>query len=169
MSVIDTLIYDRTSADVEQVYALARLWAPGSDGKPVFTGTPEQKALWNAGLKGAYNAADLNRVGAALLFLAQKLTENAYPVTVTPKTDWKGPPDPDVPTMTDLQHYLNQIAIIRAALPVFPTTPAVPDDLPDFTWQDANAIEKILVDVETLINNMAAAWFYCGDLYCGEA
>lgn len=168
MSVIDTLIYDRTAADVERVYALSALWVPGDDGEPVFTGLPSEKAEWDAGLKGSYNASDLNRVGAALEYLAQRFEANGYSVDVSVKTDWKGGETPDVPTIAQLQSYLDQVEKIRSAVSVFQDTPPVPGDLPAFTWQDANAIEKILVDVEQLIQNMEQAWIYSGEVECGE-
>lgn len=168
MSVIDTLIYDRTAADVERVYTLAKLWVPGNDGKPIFIGTPSEKAEWDAGLKGAYNASDLNRVGAALQYLAQWFETHGYSVDVSVKTDWVGGELPDVPTMVQLQSYLAQVEKIRSVVPVFLNTPQVPDDLPAFTWQDANAVEKILADVEQLVQNMEQTWIYSGEVECGE-
>lgn len=42
-----------------------------------------------------------------------------------------------------------------------------PDSANDLTWQEANDIEKILVDVDELLTRMAA-WFYSGELYAGE-
>jgi len=38
----------------------------------------------------------------------------------------------------------------------------------NLTYIQANNIEKILEDVNTLTTNMIAAWYYSGDLYCGE-
>ena len=61
MSIIDTLITDRSQADVAALRALAAL---GWDNM-----TPAQKAAWSAS-KGAYNATDLNRVGEAMDYLA---------------------------------------------------------------------------------------------------
>ena len=51
---------------------------------------------------------------------------------------------------------------------MFPTTPDVPADMEYLSYDEANAIEKILIDMETLINNMMTAWFYCGEIECGE-
>ena len=59
---------------------------------------------------------------------------------------------------------------------MLPTTPDTPARIvassvgatDGLTWSGANDIERILLDVEQLINNMAAAWYYSGDLYAGE-
>lgn len=64
-TIIDTLITNRTQADVERVKALA---AKGFAGM-----TAAEQAEWLAGMKGAYNAADLNRVETALNYLAGRL------------------------------------------------------------------------------------------------
>jgi hypothetical protein len=66
MSIIDTLITDRTPADVALVRSLnATGWAAMTD---------EQRALYlSEGLKGAYKASDLNRVNAAMDYLVGRL------------------------------------------------------------------------------------------------
>lgn len=61
MSIIDTLVTDRTQSDITQWRALHdRGWA---------NMTADEKAEWSAGMKGAYNATDLNRVNEALIYL----------------------------------------------------------------------------------------------------
>lgn len=74
------LIYDRTSEDVAEVRRLlAKLDPETGDGL-----TAAEQAKWDAGLKGAYNFADLNRVEAAVKTLAAALTSAGYPVEVAP-------------------------------------------------------------------------------------
>ena len=65
-TVIDTLITDRTAADVARVHELAVKGYAGM--------TAAELAEWLAGMKGAYNAVDLNRVGTALNYLRDRLT-----------------------------------------------------------------------------------------------
>ena len=64
-TIIDNLVTDRTQADVERVKALAA--------KGFAAMTSDEQAEWLAGMKGAYNASDLNRVGTALNYLAGRL------------------------------------------------------------------------------------------------
>lgn len=71
------LIYDRTAEDVERALALAKKAEAG-------TLTDTEKTEWLAGLRGCYNAADLNRVEAAVTEIAAELNAAGYPVEITP-------------------------------------------------------------------------------------
>lgn len=152
------LITDRTQADVERVVYLAGRVSAG-------TATAAEQTEWGSDLKGAYNASDLNRVGAAVAYVAGRLTGYGYAVSVSPRQDWQVT---DIPTPESMTAYLADVAALRAALTVAAGTPEVPEDMERLTWKEANDIEKILVDVDELLTRMAAAWFYSGDLYAGE-
>ncbi len=151
------LITDRTQADVDRVRQLAQ--------KGFGNMTAAEKTEWLNGLKGAYNASDLNRVGAAVAYVAGRLTGYGYAVNVDPRQDWQVT---DIPTQESMTAYLADVAALRAALTVAAGTPEVPEDMERLTWQEANNIEQILVDVDELLTRMAAAWFYSGELYAGE-
>lgn len=70
MSVLDTLITDRTQADVTRWKTLHdKGWSRMS---------PEEKVEWSSGLKGTYNATDLNRVTAAMEELDQQFRQYGY-------------------------------------------------------------------------------------------
>lgn len=71
------LIYDRTAEDVERALALAKKAEAG-------TLTDAEKTEWLAGMKGCYNAADMNRVEAAVNQLAAELNAAGYPTAVEP-------------------------------------------------------------------------------------
>ena len=74
MSALDELIYDRTQTDVTYAAELNRKLGRGE------ALTSQELVDWNAGLKGAYNANDLNRVDAAVRELGGMLTAAGYPV-----------------------------------------------------------------------------------------
>ena len=74
------LITDRTQADADAVWRLAA--------KGYAAMTAEEKAAWDAGLKGAYNASDLNRVGSAVGYVAGRLTDAGYGIDVSPHVGW---------------------------------------------------------------------------------
>lgn len=152
------LITNRTQADVDRVTALAARVSAG-------TATAAEKAEWAAPLKGSYNASDLNRVGAAVAYVAGRLNGYGYAVTVSPKLDWTVS---DIPTAGQMAAYLRDVAALRGAIAVMASTPPTPDSANNLTWKKANDIEKILVDVDALLTKMAQAWFYSGDLYAGE-
>lgn len=156
-----TLITDRTKADYERFETLRN---KGYDNM-----TFAERAEWSAGnMKGSYHHSDLNRVGEALNYLHDKLLAAGYITyqnTFIAKTDWTITSDI---TAADLTHYLKCVSNIREAMTQFATTPLAPKDTGALDIDEANNIEKILIDVETLINNMLATRFYCNDIFAGE-
>lgn len=150
------LITDRTAADRERVKTLAaKGWVNMTD---------DEQAEWLTSLKGAYNATDLNRVGAAVDYIAQRLTEQGYSVTVDTKTDWTNGAEP---TEDDWATYLANVAAVRK-IALKPTTPALPATIRFLGIEGANAIEQILVDLDELLTNAEKAWYFSGELYAGE-
>lgn len=157
MSVIDTLVTDRTEADVSRYSELRdKGWAEM---------TTAEKAEWVAGMKGAYNASDLNRVASAMAYLSQRFASAGYSVPVSSPTDWA---NGDIPTKGDMDTYLDDLRRIRAALAVMDTTPSAPGSMDYLTWAKANDIEKILVDVDDALGRLLLSPFYSGEIYSGE-
>lgn len=152
------LITNRTQADVDRVATLTARMSAG-------TATEAELAEWQSDLKGAYNTSDLNRVGAAVAYVAGRLNGYGYYVSVSPKQDWT---DNDTPTAGQMATYIQDVAALRGAISVMNSTPPTPDSASGLTWREANDIERILLDVDELLTRMAAAWFYSGDLYAGE-
>lgn len=70
MSIIDTLITDRSQSDVDRALTLsAKGWAGM---------TAAEREEFEAGMKGSYNATDLNRVNAAMEYLDTRLKAMGY-------------------------------------------------------------------------------------------
>lgn len=160
------LITDRTQADIDRLLYLRSLFFYDPEtGKTYFLGTEEELAEWNAGLRGAYTAADLNRVGAAVEYVVARLTEAGYVITVSTKLDWL---DSDNPTAEQMETYLNNIREIRGSFPGFPDTPDVPADMDGLDYNEANNIEKILMDVDQLITHMVSSYVYSNEVNAGE-
>ena len=144
MSIIDTLITDRTQDDVDERNA-----------------------------KGIYNASDLNRVGLAMNYVAERLKSAGYDPHISPKTDWK---DDEWVDLTAQAVYLGGLSELRKQFAMMESTPEVPprllatgintNDGLTYTW--ANDIEKILEDIDRLLANASQAWFYSGDIYASE-
>ena len=115
--------------------------------------------------KGTYNAEDLNRVGAAVQYVADLLHGLGYGFTVSPKTDWK---ETDWPTPYDMERYLRDVSTLRGLLTQMETTPDVPKSMEKLTHWTANDIEQILMDLNDSITRLKAAMFYAGEIYSGE-
>ena len=127
--------------------------------------TPEEVTEYLIGYKGAYNAGDLNRIGAALEMIRGILQNEKYQLDVSPKTDWK---NSDFPDYEKTQVIINDIKNIRNSIPFFPNTPLSPESMNNLDHKKANDIEKILYDFNILINNMIISFVQSGELYAGE-
>lgn len=155
------LITDRTRADADRARYLRGLW--DEDG---FNGTAAELAEWMAGLKGAYNAADLNRVESAVAYLRDRLSDECgTAVDVQIKLDWHRE---DKPRISDAETYLGNIRKLRAALTLPTETPELPTDMIELWWYEANDMERVLEIVDETITKIRAAWLYSGELYGGE-
>ena len=166
MSIIDTLITDRTQSDVTRWRTLQDT---GWDGM-----TEGEKVEWSAGVRGAYNATDLNRVGEAIEYIADLFGGFGFPMAITPKTDWT---INDIPTSQDLENYLSNVAAMRSMMsniPVYPSDwqapPETPETMQHLTYEQANDVERILTEINDLLlwvsNNLL--WLFAGDGYAGE-
>ena len=115
----------------------------------------------------SYGHEDMNRVAEAMEYIAARLRDCGCAIAVSPERFTRE----DLPTESALAHYIEQLRIIRSELAVFITTPPIPgvsSERPYMTVQEANDIEKILLDMDELITNMIAAYYYSGELYGGE-
>lgn len=155
---MEHLITDRTKADVDR-------WAE-LKAKGLANMTEAEKAEWMGFLKGSYNFTDMNRVEEAVVALSERMHEMGYPHdALTTKTDWNYW---SVPTRTDMIRYFGNVATIRAAIPVYGTTPATPTVNSRFNYSRANDLEKILVDVDEILTNIPKAMHYAGEVFSGE-
>lgn len=116
--------------------------------------------------KGFYNVSDLNRVGAAMVYLRDKFNDNGYSVDIAPKTDWK---EIDAPTESGMELYLGCLGTLRGVIPLPEDTPDTPDTMKGLTYVTANNIEKILDAVDSMLAKSITFLYYSGDLYAGEA
>lgn len=128
----------------------------------------------NAGnYKGTYKASDLNRVGATMNYVADRLKAAGYDPHISPKADWK---DDDWVDPAAQAVYLGDLEELRKQFTMLESTPEVPprilatgirtNDGLTYVW--ANNIEQILVDIDALLTNIAAGWLYSGEIYSGE-
>lgn len=162
----ESLVTDRTQQHVSRILNLMQQIAGGTA-----TQAEIDEFLANRGdgdadtWKGAYNYTDLNRVGAAVTRITERLASAGIYIATVGKSDWT---EEDYNNAEALDYYLKDISLVRGAIAVTSDTPPVPDDLQGLYWWEANNIEKILEDVDYLITNMMQAWYYSGDLYSGE-
>ena len=115
--------------------------------------------------KGFYNASDLNRVGAAVEYIAGRFAALGYACPVTVKKDWL---TSDAPTASQLETYRQNIVTLRSRIAVMASTPEAPASMAGLNYVKANNIEQILLDLDALIDNIKKSWCFSGELYAGE-
>ena len=115
--------------------------------------------------KGFYNVSDLNRVGAAMVYLRDRLNDNGYGLDISPKTDWR---EVDAPTESGMALYLACLGTLRGALSMPYGTPETPATMKGLTYTTANNIEKILETVDQMLTLAINAVWYSGEIYSGE-
>lgn len=183
---ISTLVTDRTASDVVRISELNKLgfgqlnslekaeWY-GSEIGYLLDATNSQLVDSNGyvlmvvtkqgtGHKGAYNYADFNRVGEAIKFIANLYNQYGYDVVVSPKTDFK---IGEIPSVEQLQHYIDDIHRISTIVTLFESTPSIPTSIDNLTWKSANAIEQMLIDVNSILESMITTFVPCGEAICG--
>lgn len=147
------LITDRNQGDVDQLLSL--LAAGNMPADPTH--------------KGAYNHTDMNRVTISTAFLSGLLRDRGYLYPYQPvypaqgRTAWQ---ESDIPTRSQSQGYVDNVARIRATLDT--EAPEAPPDMQNFTFQEANDLEKILVQVESIFPLLDKSYVMAGEAMCGE-
>jgi len=115
---------------------------------------------------GYYTAGDLNRVGSAMKYIGDRLSEYGYSADISPKLDFAMQ---DVRNAALMTRYISDLNALKNAFTVYSTTPEPPENMNWLTYIEANNIEKILQDIDALITCMSAAFLYSAEIYSGEA
>lgn len=120
----------------------------------------------DTGDKGHYNCVDLIRVNEALDYVAELLRGAGYIVSVNTRKDWSMN---DIPTVAQMEAYIQSIQNIKNTMEYLSTTPQPPRTMNRLTWQQANDIEQLLVDAEYTIFHIHEGLKRTGqfDAWCG--
>jgi hypothetical protein len=170
------LVTDRTQADYAYFQSLrARGWDDLTEDERGYYlyGTPTPLTCLDGPLycldgplycrdnivRGEYRRPDLNRVSAAVAYLACLLNGYGYQVAVTAKQDWA---DGQRPTVEQMAAYRADIAAIRAALTMPAGTPAAPGSMTGLTVTRANDIERILKTIDAEIASLESVFCRSG-------
>lgn len=152
------LITDRTQADVDR-------WKLLHDRGLTRMSAAEQ-AEWLGEMKGRYDHRDLNRVEQAVSIVSDMIRELGYVhPRLTVKTNWTRE---DISTRGDWERYFGNVATLREAITVLPSTPGTPSVNDRLNFERANELEQILVDIDDVAARIQKSWYYAGDIYLGE-
>ena len=72
----------------------------------------------------------------------------------------------DIFDVVNFQRIIYNLNVLRDAFFVYKDTPNTPPV--SYHYNDINALEKILYDLDVMINDVKANYRYCGEFECGE-
>lgn len=117
--------------------------------------------------KGNYNVSDFERIKEWQIYLKDLLDEYGYhsePLVI--HETWT---TTDLPRQQDIDDIKDNLQKLKDVYYVLQSTPNIPSKERNFvTYSDANDIEKIMSDMEIVINRMLAQIKYAKNFYAGQ-
>lgn len=113
--------------------------------------------------KGTITYNTLNRIENKQEELKNLFNDMGYWNTPITNKVWG---ENDIFNVDEFQRIINNTNVLRQAFFVYKATPNTPPV--SYHWQDMNALEKILYDLDVMINNIKDNYKFCGEFECGE-
>ena len=113
--------------------------------------------------KGTFNYADLNRIETKQEELKNLFNDMGYWNTPITNKTWG---ENDIFNADEFQRIIDNTNVLRNAFFVYTDTPNTPPI--SYHWQDINALEKILNDLDIMINDVKSLYRECGTFESGE-
>lgn len=149
------MIFDRTQNDVDTAIALRR------EKVQTFQRLTESEIATLE--KGTLTINTLNRIESKQEELKNLFNDIGYWNTPIINKMWG---ENDIFNVDEFQRILDNTNILRQAFFVYKDTPNTPPI--SYYWGDINALEKILYDIDVMINDVKSRYKRCGTFRCGE-
>ena len=149
------MIFDRTQNDVDTAILLR-----DTKVKKFETLTESEIATLE---KGTLTINTLNRIENKQDELKNLFNEIGYLNTPTTNKTWG---ENDIFNADEFQRIVDNTNILRQAFFVYKATPNTPPI--SYYWDDINALEKILYDLDVMINDVKSNYRECGTFESGE-
>ena len=149
------MIFDRTQNDVDTAILLR-----DTKVKKFETLTESEIATLE---KGMLTINTLNRIETKQRRIKKSFYAMGYWNTPITNKTWG---ENDIFNEDEFQRILDNTNVLRQAFFVYKDTPNTPPI--SYYWDDINALEKILYDLDVMISNVKADYRYCGEFECGE-
>ena len=149
------MIFDRTQNDVDTAIVLRNTKV-----KKFETLTEIDIATLE---KGTLTINTLNRIETKQEELKNFINNMGYWNTPTTNKLWG---ENDIFNIDEFQRIIDNTNILREAFFVYKDTPNTPPI--SYYWEDINALEKILHDIDVMINDVKRHYRECGTFECGE-
>lgn len=149
------MIFDRTQNDVDTAIVLRNTKV-----KKFETLTEIDIATLE---KGTLTINTINRIETKQEELKNLFNDMGYWNTPTTNKTWS---ENDIFYIDDFQRIVDNTNVLRQAFFVYKDTPNTPPI--SYYWEDINALEKILHDIDVMINDVKSHYRECGTFECGE-
>ena len=149
------MIFDRTQNDVDTAIVLRNTKV-----KKFETLTESDIATLE---KGTLTINTINRIENKQEELKNLFNDMGYWNTPTTNKTWS---ENDIFYIDDFQRIIENTNVLRQAFFVYKDTPNTPPI--SYYWDDINALEKILHDIDVMINDVKSHYRECGTFECGE-
>lgn len=149
------MIYDRTQADVDNAKLII-----GEKVHNFIDLTPEEEETLE---KGTVTVSTLNRIEDKQQELKSLMAGIGYYSADIESKSWE---ESDIFDETDLDRLIANLDILRYAFFVYSDTPTTP--MPSYHYETMNAAEKILHDLDVMINDVCSNYRECGAAESGE-
>ena len=113
--------------------------------------------------KGTITYNTLNRIETKQEELKNLFNDMGYWNTSITNKVWG---ENDIFNVDEFQRIIDNTNVLRNAFFVYKATPNTPHI--SYHWQDINALEKILYDLDVMINDVKSRYKRCGTFECGE-
>ncbi len=120
----------------------------------------------------------MNRVEKATRYIADELIKCGYFISITTKSNWKEDKESNYTssenrklnwnTKEQMNRYLNNIKVCISQFAVSKEVENLPTSMDYLDYIGANNIEKNLVNIEFLKENMKSTYRYANTVYAGE-
>ena len=149
------MIFDRTQNDVDTAVVLRNTKV-----KKFETLTESDIATLE---KGTLTINTINRIENKQEELKNLFNDMGYWNTPTTNKTWS---ENDIFYIDDFQRIIDNTNVLRQAFFVYKDTPNTPPI--SYYWDDINSLEKILYDLDVMINDVKSNYRECGTFECGE-
>ena len=149
------MIFDRTQNDVDTAIVLRNTKV-----KKFETLTESDIATLE---KGTLTINTINRIENKQEELKNLFNDMGYWNTPTTNKTWS---ENNIFYTDDFQRIVDNANVLRQAFFVYKDTPNTPPI--SYYWDDINALEKILHDIDVMINDVKSHYRECGTFECGE-
>lgn len=149
------MITDRTKADVDSAKEII-----DSKVKLFLELTDEELQTLE---RGTIGIGTINRISTKQIYLKNKMESNGYFVGNIETKTWE---HNDIFGETDFSQLINNTILLRDAFFVYSNTPK--NVYLSYDYENINNLEKILVDIENILDYMIANFRECGTFYSGE-